>query len=145
MGGDKGAAAAKKGRKKSEDSATNKKKKEPAKKKDKQPEIKVSINSDSSDDDSDSDLEELRKKMLKPGIGKSFSTSANKPKQTTVTAPKKEPVKKDPVKKQPVKQPTVAAKKTGSLNQIGAERLIIHKLSDAEIAKWSKNAKKRTL
>ena len=81
-GGDKGATAAgaKKGRKKSEDSATEKKKKEPAKKKPKQPEIKVTINSDSSDDDSDSDLEELRKKMLKPGLklaSSSQSTSGN--------------------------------------------------------------------
>ena len=81
-GGDKGATAAgaKKGRKKSEDSATEKKKKEPAKKKPKQPEIKVNINSDSSDDDSDSDLEELRKKMLKPGLklaSSSQSTSGN--------------------------------------------------------------------
>ena len=66
-----------------------------------------------------------------------------KPKQPTE---KKEIKKKEPVKQQPAKQPTgaTAVKKPGRLN-FNDMRLIVHRLSDAEIQKWTNNAKKRTI
>ena len=66
-----------------------------------------------------------------------------KPKRPTE---KKEIKKKEPVKQQPAKQPTGATvvKKPGRLN-FNDMRLIVHRLSDAEIQKWTNNAKKRTI